>query len=641
MSGQNHEASLSTKRFVCATGMNSDRTNVFARKLRSAVLLCAKRVKSFRITVYERYERCVPPEVDGAFAEWVRSDDSIFSSLLTTNHDVVQQAEMVLRRQFRVLSLKVDAEHDSLDWHKDFVSGARYPQVPYPRIQVDFGRGRDVIIVWEFSRLQFIPTLIQAHRVTGDNRYVACFQSIVDDWIDNNPYLIGINWWTGMEVAIRAINLHLGLLYFGEHLGASTARYWRVLWAHAKAIYDHDFKRIRSQRNNHFLVSAVGLLGICLFFRGGRAAAFFKTAKEHFELEVLRQFREDGGNFESAVHYHQLSLEAALIAVGFLADAREAEVYPASVLKLKEEVCQRLVKAVTLVADYTHAFGCSPQFGDSSDGRIVLFRDYFGWDPRDHGFIESLARMTLGGQISFPSSIKHSVYTDSGYGFFRNDSYGLCLCASSVADAGHGGHNHCDKTSVVLQVKGQPVFVDSGTFSYPDLLSRYRHKQSRSHNIVVVDRHEQGGISEQRVFGRPEGIEPRIGYTQEQGIPTWTMEHNGYARFDGLGRTCRIVQCREQDIEVEDRVHGGGEHLVEIAWNVHPSVSVDADGREVRLSRDGEILCRLEVPDQFDVLLERSCYSPEYGVDKEASRIVMSRRAGLPLSVRYAISVRV
>jgi hypothetical protein len=325
--------------------------------------------------------------------------------------------------------------------------------------------------------------------------------------------------------------------------------------------------------------------------------------------------------------------------LGFLAAARESGSWSKTALALNEEVHERLVAATGLVSDYMHAFGRSPQFGDSSDGRIVFFGDYFGWDARDHGFIVDEARTALGERAPSSRRIGGATYADSGYAFFDNDRYGVCLCASPVAEGGHGGHNHCDKTSVCLRVNGHPVFVDSGTFSYAEPVARHLHRNSRSHNVLIMDGREQGEISEARVFGRPDHMEARIEYAPEGDVPAWRMAHDGYSRLGSPGAVERIVRCYPSRLEIEDAVEGSGEHRAEIAWNLDPAVAAVLAGGEVRLHHDGELLCRVSIPDHFEAALEEGSYSPEYGVSVETTRIVMVTRGRLPLSARFAVTI--
>ena len=43
---------------------------------------------------------------------------------------------------------------------------------------------------------------------TNDEKYLTQFVDIMKSWINNNPYLQGINWYSNLEINIRLINLY-------------------------------------------------------------------------------------------------------------------------------------------------------------------------------------------------------------------------------------------------------------------------------------------------------------------------------------------------------------------------------------------------------------------------------------------------
>ncbi|UCD29667.1 MAG: alginate lyase family protein [Planctomycetota bacterium] len=612
--------------------------NKVIRKFKALSREIRKNLEAGRIALWASYDRIRPPELDLDYRASLWSEQSPFSRLLAENSNAVGDADRILEKRFRVFAFEVDASSSDFSWHKDFRSGFIYPKVPYPKIQSVPDDGNDIIIPWELSRMQFIPTLIQAHRVTGDTRYARFFEEIVTDWIAENPYLIGVNWRTGMDPAIRAINIGLGLLHFYDHLEYDVQRYTRVLWAHAERLYVRDFKRIRRYLNNHFLVSALGLLTLSLWFRGNRAERFFEVAMGHLSREIVAQFRSDGGNFESAIHYHQLSLETVLLAACFLSVKHLAGSETGKGYQFPHEAEERMKKALTLVGDYMNAFGRSPQFGDSDDGRILIFKDYYDWNPLDHVFLENTSK-ALFAEKSVPSNeVANHVYPNSGYGFFKNDTYGVCFNASPVEKSTSGGHNHCDKTSFVLQVRGKPVFIDSGTYCYgSDAGARFEHKRTRAHNVVMIDGREQIEIDPQVMFGDLGAIRPRIDYEICGGIPEWKMEHDGYCQFEGTGLIRRIIRCAPLRMDIEEHIEGRGEHGVDMIFNLHPKIHSEIRVKDVHFIFEDEQLCQLEVPDGFRVSMESGYYSRAYTVREAHEVIVLSCRRRLPLTVNYVI----
>jgi hypothetical protein len=613
----------------------------FDRSLRIASHLrrhAGIRIESASIALGKRYRFIDAPPADPSFAGAVWESGSPLATLLGANERAAEDAERLMRYEMRLFSSRFTFEAGRIPWNRDVFSGFSYPNAPHPGIGIEQDKGHDIIVPWELSRLQFIPTIIQAHRLRRDERLDRFFRAVVDDWIARNPYRFGVNWMTGMDVALRAINLALGLAHFGL-LEGSGDWYRKVLWAHAEYLDEKDLRNPPRMRNNHFMISVVGALVLSLVFKGRKAERLFALATEHLDAEILRQFREDGGNFESAVHYHQLTLEAVLVALCFLQTAAgEKSSDLTRMHRMGAEIEARIEQGINLVFDYMTAFGRSPQFGDSSDTRVLIHRDYFDWNPLDHSFIADLAGVALPGKRRLAVTLCRPVYPRSGYGFFSSRRYGICCNASPVVEDGHGGHNHCDKTSFVLRVHDAPVFIDAGTFCYtPDVGRRYAHRRTGSHNLVVVDGCEQAPMDPNDVFQAPIGIAPSIRYEGGDTRGTWIMQHQGYRRLPGIGAVKRTIRCFEGHIEIEEEIDGTGEHAIEIMYHLFPGIEYRNDGSSVRLARDGSRLCSLEIPKHYELIATNGLYSPAYRQTLPAVTLVLSRRSTLPEKASYAI----
>ena len=615
----------------------------FGRCTRIAMFLLRRAgnsIEAISIALGKRYSRIHAPAPDVAFMKALWEPRSPIVGLLDTNERAAEDAERLMRYEIRLFSSRFTFQERRIPWNQDVFSGFSYPNTPHPRIGIEQDRGHDIIVPWELSRLQFIPTLIQAHRLRPDKRVERLFKAIVDDWIARNPYRFGVNWMTGMDVALRAVNLALGLSYFGLLEGDSDW-YRKVLWAHAEYLYEQDLRNPPRMRNNHYMISVVGSLALSLLFTGREADRLFEIATAHLDSEILRQFREDGGNFESAIHYHQLTLEAVLVALCFLrtagGDDRSGRARPHWI---SGEAETRIEKGINLVSDYMNTFGRSPQFGDSSDTRVLIHRDYFGWNPLDHSFIADLAAMAFHGKQCFAATLYHAVYPQSGYGFFSTKQYGVCCNASPAMEDEHGGHNHCDKTSFVLRVHDTPVFIDAGTYCYtPETRQRYEHRRTRSHNLVFIDECEQAPLDPEDVFQTPVGIAPSIRHDGERAPETWIMQHLGYSRLPGIGTVTRTVRCLEGRIEIEEHIEGAGEHAIDIVYHLHPDIECRYSGGAVFLAKGGCLLCSFEIPKHFTLIETTGLYSPAYRERQAATALVLSSRATLPAKISYAIII--
>src|SRR5581483_5430983 len=114
---------------------------------------------------------------------------------------------------------------------------------------------------------------------------------------------------------------------------------------------------------NHFLADVVGLLycgGALRTSRVGRA--WLRVATRLLERELVRQFYEDGVNFEASTCYHRLSTELAFL--GLLAMRRLG-------VAVTDNACARFELAVEALDWLTAPSGRMPAIGDD-DSSIVL-----------------------------------------------------------------------------------------------------------------------------------------------------------------------------------------------------------------------------------------------------------------------------
>src|SRR6185437_9442508 len=95
-----------------------------------------------------------------------------------------------------------------IDWHTDFKSGFTWPMQPAHRIAyTDLGRANDVKVPWELSRLQWLVPVGQTYLLDRDEQDAMFVRGVIEEWLDGNPYLIGVNWACTMDVALRLVTL--------------------------------------------------------------------------------------------------------------------------------------------------------------------------------------------------------------------------------------------------------------------------------------------------------------------------------------------------------------------------------------------------------------------------------------------------
>ncbi len=89
-------------------------------------------------------------------------------------------------------------------------------------------------------------------------------------------------------------------------------------------------------------------------------------------------------------------------------------------------------------------------------------------------------------------NLKISAYPDSGIYILKSDRIHLTICAAPNGQEGFGGHAHNDKLSFELNLDGEDVVVDPGSYLYtPSQERRNQFRSVKSHSTIIVDGKEQ------------------------------------------------------------------------------------------------------------------------------------------------------
>ena len=84
---------------------------------------------------------------------------------------IVSYADAILSGDYPLMGYGSPSLGAHPDWHRDWVSGNRWPLEPSRNLRIIRHDGSDVKAPWELSRLQFAPVVTKAHSLTGENKY--------------------------------------------------------------------------------------------------------------------------------------------------------------------------------------------------------------------------------------------------------------------------------------------------------------------------------------------------------------------------------------------------------------------------------------------------------------------------------------
>ncbi|MBT3906795.1 MAG: alginate lyase family protein [Rhodospirillaceae bacterium] len=282
------------------------------------------------------------------------------------------------RSHAQKIRAQIAADYVPIDWQIDFKSGYRWQENHVSsRLQYGHEPGVDIKVPWELARLQHLPQLAVAYAACRMGlegfetieTYQDEFQNQVLDFIAANPPGFGVNWFSAMDVAIRAANLLIAFDLFKRHDAKFdlkfTAEFSTSILAHGRFVAAN---LSTGHRANHYLTEICGLLFVAAYLPATTETdGWLAEGIRELTTEVKRQFMVDGGNFEGSTNYHRLSGEAVLYATALvlgLPENRRTEPF-------EPGYTERLERLAEFTQHVTKPSGHAIQIGDTDDGRFI------------------------------------------------------------------------------------------------------------------------------------------------------------------------------------------------------------------------------------------------------------------------------
>ncbi len=157
---------------------------------------------------------------------------SHLKKLIATRHRFPRQEEcFALADQIIAGNLRIFGDEYQVstltEWHTDPKSRNRWPMRFYTQIDTRDGRSiGGVKYVWEVNRCHHLVSIAKAYWLSEKAVYAQAVLDAIESWIDENPYLIGVNWTSSLELALRLINWTWALALLGpqERLNQELGR---------------------------------------------------------------------------------------------------------------------------------------------------------------------------------------------------------------------------------------------------------------------------------------------------------------------------------------------------------------------------------------------------------------------------------
>jgi len=197
-------------------------------------------------------------------------------------------------------------------------------------------------------------------------------------------------------------------------------------------------------------------------------------------------------------------------------------------------------------------------------------------------------------------------------------------------------HGHADALSVEVRHGGVDVLADPGTYCYHgDREWRAYFRSTLAHNSLELggrDQSDAGGP-----FLWVTGAATRVLWSaDDDGVATWSAEHDGYRRLDPPAVHRRTVSLDHHGrcLEIVDRVISDGDHPCRLAFHLGPTVTAALDGADATLEwPGGQAAMRLPAALRWSTSRGRTdpllgWYSPGFGIVVAATTLVGTGSAG-------------
>ncbi len=575
--------------------------------------------------------------------------------------EIVREADEICRHHFRLLGYENLDYGVEIDWHLDRVHDQRAPLDPWFRIPfLEFAVVGDHKVTWELNRQQHLVTLAKAWLFTHDEEYVRELIWQWRNWIKANPYPLGLNWGSTLEIAFRSLSW-----VWVDHLIADAPGYaaFRAELLPALAFHGRYIERYLStyfSPNTHLLGEAVAMFFLGALYPQMPDAAHWKDEGWKIVVhEAGRQVRPDGVYFEQSLHYHVYALDFFLHARQLAAanDIPIPDAYDGVLLQMLE-VIEALAQA-----------GPAEGFGDDDGGRVfnprrnrtehmtdplalgalAYNRDDLGAELTEESvwLFGERAVMELG-RAKTQSAAKSIAFPDGGVYVLADvePSARVMMIDAGPQGVGRCGHGHADALSLRLTMNGSRWLVDSGSGVYisSDSANRDTFRGTVAHNTMRVDGVDQAVADEP--FSWTEIPTTRAEtWIAGKTFTYFSGSHNGYERLaDAVTHQRSILRVNGALWLVRDVAIGRAKHQVELRWHFASDVLVREGGAgDLVASRPetSEPVLRMIVPEDTNWKTEitRGLLSPAYGRYQPAPVVRSEARIQLPAETATALLV--
>lgn len=226
---------------------------------------------------------------------------------------------------------------------------------------------------------------------------------------------------------------------------------------------------------NHLLEDGFSLLFGGFYFSN---EALYNKGKEIVTTELEKQILNDGAHFELSPMYQQIILDHLLDCINLVQNNQRFDGQE-TLLKLMQQKAQKMI---TWLNTITFSNGEIPLLNDAAPGIAPTTKQLNEYANKLNLLV--LRSFSEGGNLQ-PGTWNLQL-KNSGYRTFTTPTYECIIDIGHIGPSYQPGHAHADTFNFVLNVKYEPVILDTGISTYDTGKTRLKERGTAAHNTVTV-----------------------------------------------------------------------------------------------------------------------------------------------------------
>jgi uncharacterized heparinase superfamily protein len=437
--------------------------------------------------------------------------------------------------------------------------------------------------LWRYN-LHYFDCLLQVD--TSDNQLESQI-SLIDNWIDNNPFGKGTAW-EPYPTSLRIINW----IKWHWQCGGLSHKAKLSLWNQIRWLNNRPEYHLLG---NHLFLNAKALLFASAFFNFDFNSIYFKKAFSILQIELEEQFLEDGAHFELSPMYHSLAMEDLLDLISI--SQKLPNIFP------RETIIKKYSKGMSWLKTMSYSNQELAHFNDCANGIAPTYSE-----------LESYANK-LGVVIEKSFIDKIQYHKDSGFVVYKDLKSHLIADFGKIGPTYLPGHAHADTLSFELAVNAERVIVNSGTSLYGNSEERLRQRGTAAHSTAEIDKLNSSEVwSGFRVARRAVPFNIQINQsTNSDNLITFYASHNGYTRLRNTPIHSRKFTLYNNTWIIEDEITGNGNNIFS-RFYLHPAIIAVKNENTILLSKNSIELVKLNFHSNVDLKIIETTYHDQFGV---------------------------